>query len=101
MGSMLCCSLKKKYNQIDANHYNHGTNNRTNLFRRNKKYKRPEYKNQLQINTFILNDKQLQSFDDILLNNIKGEQQNNNKKKSDIYRKWRNHYLNNSGKLYI
>ena len=97
MGCILCCSLKKKYNQIDTNHTNYKTNNRTNMSgnnksKNNKKYKRTEYKNQIQNNTFILNDKQLQSFDDILLDNIKEEQLDNNKRTSEIYRKWRNNY---------
>jgi hypothetical protein len=87
MGCILCC-FPKKYNEIDTN-INTETNLRTNV-RRNRNYNRPNYA------PFLLTDIQLQSFDDVLLENNKGE-----RKKADIYRKWRENYLHNSGKLYI
>lgn len=108
MGCILCCTLKKKYNQIDANNIKNSKNNsdknsRLNInlkIKNKKKYKRPEYLHQSQNNILILNDNHLQSFDNILLNNTKNKQQNY-EKRADIYRKWRSHYLNNSGTSYI
>ena len=87
MGCLLCC-FPKKYNEIDTN-----INSKTNI-RTNKKYNR-NYNKSNNV-PFLLTDIQLQSFDDILLENNKGE-----RKKADIYRKWRENYLDNSGKLYI
>jgi hypothetical protein len=91
MGCILCC-FPKKYNEIDTN-INSKTNTST-----NKKYNKKYNKNYNRPNNgpFLLTDSQLQSFDNILLENNK-----NNRKKSDIYRKWRQNYLDNSGKLYI
>ena len=87
MGCLLCC-FPKKYNEIDTN-----TNSETNI-RTKKKYNR-NY-NRPNSGPFLLTDMQLKSFDNILLENNKGE-----RKKADIYRKWRENYLDNSGKLYI
>ena len=85
MGCLLCC-FPKKYNEIDTNSE---TNIRTKK-KYNSNYHRPNS------GPFLLTDMQLKSFDNILLENNKGE-----RKKADIYRKWRENYLDNSGKLYI
>ena len=85
MGCLLCC-FTKKYNEID-------TNSETNI--RTKKKYNSNY-NRPNSGPFLLTDMQLKSFDNILLENNKGE-----RKKADIYRKWRENYLDNSGKLYI
>tara|TARA_B100000902_G_scaffold379473_2_gene413827 strand:- start:1929 stop:2219 length:291 start_codon:yes stop_codon:yes gene_type:complete len=96
MGCILCC-FTKKYNQINTNL---DTNSNINLNTHNKIYKRPGYKNNNNNkslnNTIILTDSQIRSYDNILLNN-----KNDKKRKADIYRKWRENYLDNSGKLYI
>tara|TARA_B100000927_G_scaffold280204_1_gene264515 strand:- start:73 stop:360 length:288 start_codon:yes stop_codon:yes gene_type:complete len=95
MGCILCC-FTKKYNPINTNL---DTNSNINLNTHNKKYKRPGYKNNNNKslnNTIILTDSQIRSYDNILLNN-----KNDKKRKVDIYRKWRENYLDNSGKLYI
>ena len=89
MGCLLCC-FPKKYNEIDTN-----INSETNI-RTKKKYNSNYNYNTPNSRPFLLTDIQLQSFDDILLENNKGE-----RKKVDIYRKWRENYLDNSGKLYI
>lgn len=94
MGCILCC-FPKKYNEIDTN-INSETNISTN--KKYKKYNRNYNRkyNRSNNDPFLLTDIQLQSFDDILLENNKGD-----RKKADIYRKWRQNYLDNSGKLYI
>tara|TARA_Y100000389_G_C17318152_1_gene441609 strand:+ start:511 stop:786 length:276 start_codon:yes stop_codon:yes gene_type:complete len=87
MGCILCC-FPKKYNEIDTN-INTRTNVKTNI-RKNRNYNKNNY------TPYLLTDIQLQSFDDVLLENKKSK-----KSKTEIYRKWRENYLNNSGKLYI
>ena len=99
MGCILCC-FPKKYDEIDTNintNTNTNINTETNI-RTNRKYNRKYNRNYNRSNNvpFLLTDMQLQSFDNILLENNKGD-----RKKVDIYRKWRENYLDNSGKLYI
>lgn len=111
MGCILCC-FPKKYNEINTNintETNISTNKKFNKnynrnYNRNysrnysRNYNRNYDRNYDRPNSapFLLTNIQLQSFDDILLKNNKSE-----RKKADIYRKWRENYLDNSGKLYI